>query len=51
MHDERYLLQPLSQPDSDGRHHHHLNLMDNDNGDYYPYSKSLHNEMALTLTK
>ena len=44
----RELLQPLSQPDSG--HQHHLNLTDNDNGDY-SCSKSLHIEMALTLTK
>ena len=43
----RKLLQPLSQPDSG--HQHHIHLTDNDNGDY-SCSKSLHNEMALTLT-
>ena len=42
------LLQPWSQPDP-GRQHH-VNLTDNDNGEY-PCSKSLHTEMALTFTK
>ena len=46
MH-ESYLLQSLTQPDSGC--HHHINLMDNDNGNY-SYSKSLHNEVALTIT-